>query len=501
MKKTIQFGHGSGQHPDADQMSAFVEHVLPAHEREEMLAHLAVCPECRATVRLSQEAVKEVAEEIEQPVEVPVEVPKRRPWFAGWVVAWPVAGALAAMVVFAMYMRHEALVRRGANEPTQLAESRAPARLEMEERSVSKPAPAQNEKAKRAEQAGESLRAVGAKAEQNLDTKKASGVPAPAAGGLLQSSRIMAAPESFAGNAPMARPASPAAPSAAAQEEPVAGAMRQTLQTAIGGPIETSNADLASVTLDQMKVAPALHPLPSGLPVLSLATNGRQVIAIDAQNALFASADGGAHWTAVPTVWAGRAVKADLVSYGITAGSAVAGGRMAEFASTNRVVQQAQAAPVPASSGVVSQDSDLTGMVRDASGAAVGGATVTVTDGAGRTAGTAIADKAGRYGVGGLAQGMYDVTTQAPGFEKQTLRGVNVIRSRPNEADVSLKVGAASETAEVETNADALEESHLTPPKALAKSSARSSAPPVFEITTDNGDRWTSADGLAWKRK
>ena len=133
MRETIHFGHGTEKHPDADQMSAFVEHALPAHEREEMLAHLAVCPECRATVRLSQGP----AEEVEEPAAAPVEEPKRRPWFAGWVVAWPVAGALAAMVVFALYMRHEALVRRGANEPVQTAESHTPVRPETEERSVS----------------------------------------------------------------------------------------------------------------------------------------------------------------------------------------------------------------------------------------------------------------------------------------------------------------------------------------------------------------------------
>jgi hypothetical protein len=216
------------------------------------------------------------------------------------------------------------------------------------------------------------------------------------------------------------------------------------------------------------------------------------MVAIDARNAVFASADGGAHWTAVPTVWTGRAVKADLVSYGMSGGTAVAGGRMAEFASTNRVVQQAQAVRVPGPTGSVTPRAELTGMVRDASGAAVGGATVTVTDGAGRTAGTSIADQAGRYGVDGLAPGMYDVTTQAPGFERRTLRAVNVIPSRPNEADVSLKVGAASEsvTVEAETN-DSL----------TTITTAKSAAAPVFEITTDNGDRWTSADGLAWKRK
>jgi carboxypeptidase family protein/putative zinc finger protein len=497
MREAIQFGHGSEKHSDSDQISAFVEHALPAHEREEMLAHLAVCPECRATVRLSQAALEEAAE----PVAVPVEVPKRRRWFAGWAVAWPVAGALVGMVVLGIYMRREAAVRRGANQPTQLAESHAPVRPEMEEPRTSKPAPVQDVKEKQAERAGESLAAAGAKTEQNLDAKKASSVPAPAAGGLLQSTNIIAAEEGFAGNAPMARPAaSPAGPTAGAQQEPAAGAMRQTLRKAIGGPREVSNASLTGLALDQMKVAPALHPLPSGFPVLSLATHGRQAVAIDARNAVFASADGGAHWTAVPTVWTGRAVKADLVSYGMSGGTGVVGGRMAEFASTNRVVQQAQAEPVPAPSGAVTQGSELTGTVRDASGAAVGGATVTVTDGAGRTAGAAVADQAGRFRLGGLAPGTYDVTTQAPGFEQQTLQAV-VIPSRPNEADVSLKVGEASETVEVETNADALDKSHPAPPKALAKSSARSSAPPVFEITTDNGDRWTSPDGLVWMRK
>ena len=42
-----------GQHPDADQLTAFVEHALPPHEREQTLAHLATCEHCRAVVALS----------------------------------------------------------------------------------------------------------------------------------------------------------------------------------------------------------------------------------------------------------------------------------------------------------------------------------------------------------------------------------------------------------------------------------------------------------------
>ena len=43
----------AGQHPDADQLNAFVEHTLPAHEQQQTLAHLAICPACRQIVALS----------------------------------------------------------------------------------------------------------------------------------------------------------------------------------------------------------------------------------------------------------------------------------------------------------------------------------------------------------------------------------------------------------------------------------------------------------------
>jgi hypothetical protein len=49
MSENLQFEF----HPDGDQISAFVEHALPGHEREQMLEHLAVCAECRAIVALS----------------------------------------------------------------------------------------------------------------------------------------------------------------------------------------------------------------------------------------------------------------------------------------------------------------------------------------------------------------------------------------------------------------------------------------------------------------
>ncbi len=64
----------AGQHPDADQLNAFVEHTLPAHEQQQTLAHLAVCPACRQIVALSLPPAEEA------PTWQPEAV--RRRWFA-----------------------------------------------------------------------------------------------------------------------------------------------------------------------------------------------------------------------------------------------------------------------------------------------------------------------------------------------------------------------------------------------------------------------------------
>lgn len=44
---------GAGNHPDADQMTAFLERALGAREREQVLEHLARCAECREVVALA----------------------------------------------------------------------------------------------------------------------------------------------------------------------------------------------------------------------------------------------------------------------------------------------------------------------------------------------------------------------------------------------------------------------------------------------------------------
>ena len=41
------------EHPDANLLAAFAEKRLLPHERKDLLAHLAECPECREVVALA----------------------------------------------------------------------------------------------------------------------------------------------------------------------------------------------------------------------------------------------------------------------------------------------------------------------------------------------------------------------------------------------------------------------------------------------------------------
>src|SRR6202041_275704 len=233
------------------------------------------------------------------------------------------------------------------------------------------------------------------------------------------------------------------------------------------------------------------------------------------RNVVFLSVDAGAHWRAVPVGWTGRAVKANLVSYGGTGigTGAAQGGRMASFASVNRETEplQAQAVnpPTEASAAVApTANADmvepafhgkLTGTVADKSGAAIPGATVTASDqknGAGRTV---VTDRDGAYLIDGLTPGTYDLKVQAQGFEQQATKDVAVKDVHSNVKNVTLNVGAASQSVTVEAanpSVDVVTDSMTlseTAVRGVKKKPERISAvgAPVFEITTDAGDHWT----------
>jgi len=75
-------------HPDADSLSAFVEGVLPEHERAQCLAHLAECSRCREIVFLTHDAA------IAPAAPIPVSTPARR-----WFQPMPLLAAAAALCV------------------------------------------------------------------------------------------------------------------------------------------------------------------------------------------------------------------------------------------------------------------------------------------------------------------------------------------------------------------------------------------------------------------
>src|SRR5215472_3178886 len=63
--------NGGGTHPDADTLTALTERLLPAAERQGVLAHLAACGQCREVVALSQPQLPEL---VSQPVRKPASV-------------------------------------------------------------------------------------------------------------------------------------------------------------------------------------------------------------------------------------------------------------------------------------------------------------------------------------------------------------------------------------------------------------------------------------------
>jgi hypothetical protein len=302
------------------------------------------------------------------------------------------------------------------------------------------------------------------------------------------------APTQPAGTAnPSAQTAKDAAPMPAATE---------TLVVKNGAPIKSVSSDTANIEIAQggAQVTQLKRPLPSHLPVLSMASQAQRMVAIDTGHAVFVSKDAGRHWKAIHTPWQGHAVKAALVEYGAGARTplsigvgAIAGASPANSEALARSMNGAlipQAPPPLANKG-----SNISGTVTDMTGAAIPGASVAVTGSATGTARTVKTDGAGRYSVDGLAPGNYRIEAQSAGFKRQGLDGVAVTASGPSIANLSLTVGAATETVTVQAGNDAI----LTAKKTSTRPQASNRPAPVFEIVTDNGDRWTSADGVTWK--
>ncbi len=106
-----------GIHPDADQLSVFVEGAATAREQERMLAHLAECGECRKTVFLMQ------PHETDQPFAI---TPERRWAWRGWTRRWMVPVGVSAAALACALIAVRIYIRRTPATPQQVASVRRP---------------------------------------------------------------------------------------------------------------------------------------------------------------------------------------------------------------------------------------------------------------------------------------------------------------------------------------------------------------------------------------
>lgn len=140
----------AGAHPDAGLLTAFVERSLPAREREQVLAHLATCVDCREVVALAAP---------ELPAAAPAAAAPRRRWlpipgFSMKTMRWaPVVAAVAVVTIAVVLqaprvaqMNKEAATPPGRRETFAAVSSNAP-----RQQAGAKPAAAQEADRKKAQ--------------------------------------------------------------------------------------------------------------------------------------------------------------------------------------------------------------------------------------------------------------------------------------------------------------------------------------------------------------
>ena len=116
----------------------------------------------------------------------------------------------------------------------------------------------------------------------------------------------------------------------------------------------------------------------------------------------------------------------------------------------------------------------IVGSVKDASGAVVKGATVTITDSAKKiVVRTATTNDEGGYTARDLHVGTYEVAVEATGFKKHIESKVQVDVGTPRTLDINLEVGNVSEVVTVEANPVAVELSTPTVSTVISGDQAR----------------------------
>jgi hypothetical protein len=117
-------------------------------------------------------------------------------------------------------------------------------------------------------------------------------------------------------------------------------------------------------------------------------------------------------------------------------------------------------AAIPASGQT--SDGSLTGLVVDASGAAVAAAIVSVTDLERGTTVRTVTNESGFYVLSQLPPGRYQVTAERDGFRKYVLKSLTIATQQKAALDIALEVGAVTESVTVTGEAQLIDTSTAT---------------------------------------
>lgn len=100
LRRELARSQEAGPHPDADMLTAFTEGALPERERKQLMAHLAVCADCREVLSVTTSAAPEaVAADTAHILPRPVHPPPRT-----WL-PWIVTATIFVIVSSAVLLR------------------------------------------------------------------------------------------------------------------------------------------------------------------------------------------------------------------------------------------------------------------------------------------------------------------------------------------------------------------------------------------------------------
>ena len=101
----------------------------------------------------------------------------------------------------------------------------------------------------------------------------------------------------------------------------------------------------------------------------------------------------------------------------------------------------------------IGQQASISGVVSDSSGLAMPTATVTIKNVETASVRTVVTDQAGRYAAPGLGVGQYQVTAAKEGFNSSQKTGITLVVGQESNVNLTLAVGAISQTVVVEAAA------------------------------------------------